>query len=185
MVEQTNYDEKTQEFTLHVRGIGGRVYYDLGSDPTDASLEVKDNVLVTKEPSLRFICIDSTKEHKTGDLVEFIGSVPLKYGQRKSTNGIVMTLATNKNFEIRYTTDGSEPKENGGLYTGEFLLPKDCKFVRAAVLYQGKVLEQKDIPVDAADIPPVTKTIDPEKPLAYRLYAKKKCADTESSIKNC
>lgn len=90
-------------------------------------------VFTTKEPSLRFICIDPTGERKTGPVVEFIGSVPVKYGQRMSAVGRVMELRTNPCFEIRYTTDGSEPKENGGIYTGEIVLPNDCKYVRTAI----------------------------------------------------
>jgi hypothetical protein len=73
VVEQTYYDEKNNEFTLKIKGIGGKVFFDIGSDPTSASKEVMDQVLVTKEPSIRFICIDSTGERRTGDIVEFLG----------------------------------------------------------------------------------------------------------------
>lgn len=181
VVEQTSYDEKTHEFTLKVLGIGGKIYYDKGSDPTTASTELMDQVLVTKEPSLRFICIDPTGERKTGDVFEFIGNVPVKYGQRTTTNGDVMVLDTNPNYEVLYTTDGSEPKENGGTYNGEFVIPENSKFVRIAVLYKDKVIEEKEIPVVRGENEVKGKKIDKRKPLAYRYHHKKQMGDTQTS----
>lgn len=182
-VEQTSYDEHTQEFTLKVRGIGGKVYYDIGGDPTAASKEITDQVLVTAEPYLRFICIDPTGERKTGDIAEFTGSVPIRYGQRHTPNGDVMTLVTNPKYEIKYTTDGSEPKENGGIYYGEFVLPEGSKYVRIAVYYKDKLLEEKDIYITKdKGINPVI-SIDKDKPLAYRYHHKVQMGDTEGSYR--
>ena len=182
-VNQTNYDDKTQEFTLHIKGVGGRVYYDIGADPTAASTEITDSVFVTKEPSLRFICIDPSGERKTGHVFEFTGVAPIKYGQRATSNGQVLTLQTNDNYEVRYTTDGSEPKENGGIYNGEFVVPKGCKFIRTVTLFKGQVIESKDIPVDTTHANPSAKKIDPSKTLIYRMKAKKQLGDTESSYR--
>lgn len=183
VVEQTSYDEKTQEFTLKIRGIGGKVYYDIGSDPTSASKEVMDQVLVTTEPAIRFVCIDPTGERKTGDVVEFTGIVPIKHGQRNTPNGDVMTLITNPKYVIKYTTDGSEPKENGGIYNDEFVLPQDSKYVRVAVYYKDRLLEEKSIYVTKGDGTKPTKTIDKSKALTYRYHNKKQMGDTEASYK--
>lgn len=181
VVEQTAYDEKKHEFTLKIRGIGGKVYYDIGADPTAASKEIPDQVLVTTEPLIRFICIDPSGERKTGDIIEFTGKVPVKYGQRSTANGEVMELATNPKYEIKYTTDGSEPKENGGIYNGEFVLPRGSKYVRVAVYYKDKLLEEKSIYVAPGGSAPKGKTIDKSKPLAYRYHNKKQMGDTETS----
>ena len=183
VVEQTSYDEKTREFTLKIRGIGGKVYYDIGSDPTSASKEVIDQVLVTSEPAIRFVCIDPTGERKTGDVVEFTGSVPIKYGQRNTPNGDVMTLVTNPKYVVKYTTDGSEPKENGGIYNDEFVLPQDSKYVRVAVYYKDRLLEEKSIYVTKGGGTKPAKTIDKSKALAYRYHNKKQMGDTEASYK--
>lgn len=178
-VTQTGYNEDTKEFSLRVRGIGGRVYYDIGADPTAASTEWKDNDVITKEPYLRFICIDPTGERKSGDIVEFYGQVPAKYKFRSTANGQFMTLQSHPKYEIRYTTDGSEPKENGGVYNGEFLVGDDCKFVRIAVICNGRVIEEKSIPVDKKAVHQEEK-IDPEKPVSYKHRQKKKLSDTAS-----
>lgn len=180
-VEQTSYDENTHEFTLKIRGIGGKVFYDIGGDPTSASTEVMDQVLVTTEPAIRFACIDPTGERKTGDIVEFTGKVPIKYGQRTTPNGDVITLVTNPKYVVKYTTDGSEPKENGGIYNGEFVLPQESKFVSVAVFYKDKLIEEKNIGVTKDRVSTPSKTIDKSKVLTYRYKFKKQMGDTESS----
>ena len=129
---------------------------------------------------MRFVCIDSTGERKTGKIVEFLGIAPLKYGQRATPNGSFMQLVTNSKYIIKYTTDGSEPKENGGLYNGEFLLPQGCKYVRTAVFYKDHLIEEKDIQVDTVSAPEAKK-IDLKKPLQFRFNSKKQFGDTESS----
>ncbi len=178
-VEQTNYDPKKQEFTLRVKGVGGRVYYDIGADPTQASRELASPVLVTQEPRLRFVCIDPTRERKRGDVVDFVCKPPLKHEIRATSHGRMMQLQANDKYEIRYTTDGSEPKENGGLYASEFSIPENCRYVRAVVMYEGMTIDDRSIPISAAPEP--GKPIDPEKPLQYRRKAKRKLEDTESS----
>ncbi|MBU3187424.1 FN3 associated domain-containing protein [Clostridium estertheticum] len=72
-------------------------------------------------------------------------SVPLRYEQRACINGNILQLQTHKDFEVRYTTDDSNPKEKGGVYIGEFPMPKTCKFVRTAIMYKGKVVEEKTL----------------------------------------
>ncbi|MDC7291477.1 DUF499 domain-containing protein [Blautia schinkii] len=182
-VSQTGYDETKQEFTLRIHGVGGRVYYDIGADPTAASNEVEGTVFVTKEPSLRFVCIDPTGERKIGAVVEFFGKVPVKYGQRTTPSGRVMELATNSKYEVRYTTDGSEPKENGGIYNGEIVLPEECKFVRTATFYNGQLIDTKDILVDISAHTTVQKKIDESKTVLLRWNKMRKFEDTESAYR--
>ncbi len=180
IVEQTAYNQSTGEFTLKVRGVGGdKVYYDIGAEPTTASAEAP-SIFVTKEPLLNFICIDSANEHPIGSVKEFLCTVPLKYAQRKSVNGNILELQSHKDFDIRYTTDGSNPKENGGLYLGEIVLPKNCKFVRTVVTYKGRVVEEKDITITEASGDYVLKIKD-DLPLEYEWNIQKKCRDTEST----
>ena len=182
-VTQQNYDEATEEFIYHVKGVGGRVYYDIGSDPTSASMEITENIFRTKEPKVRFVCIDPEKERETGEIVEMVGEAPLKYDQRETPNGIVFELKSNSNYEIRYTTDGSEPKENGGLYNGEFPVSDSAKFVRAVALYDGQIISEKQIQIDRSGKKAEEKKIDLTKSVFYRLKAKKQMSDTESAYK--
>ena len=180
VIEQADYDENTGEFTLKVRGVSGeKVYYDIGAEPTTASIE-SPAIFVTKELLINFICVDTTKEHPTGKSKEFMCSVPLKYEQRASVNGNILQLQTHKDFEIRYTTDGSNPKENGGVYMGEIPLPKTCKFVRTAVIYKDKVVEEKDITI-LEQKPGHELKIKDTSPLEFEWNIQKKCCDTEAT----
>lgn len=182
-VTQQNYDEATEEFIYHIKGVGGRVYYDIGSDPTSVSMEITENNFRTKEPKVRFVCIDPDKERETGEIVEMVGQAPLKYDQRVTPNGIVFELKSNSNYEIRYTTDGSEPKENGGLYNGEFPVSDSAKYVRAVALYDGQIISEKQIQIDRAGKKAEEKKIDLTKSVFYRLKAKRQMSDTESAYK--
>ena len=180
IIEQTNYDPKTAEFTLKVRGVSGdKVYYDIGAEPTPASVEAP-SILVTKEPLIYFVCIDTSKEHPTGPVIEFFCSVPLRYEQRRSVNGNILQLQTHKDFEIRFTTDGSNPKENGGIYIGEIPLPKNCKYVRTYVTYKGKPVEEKDIAIAEIKSDYGFKIKD-SSPLEFEWNIQKKCKDTEAT----
>lgn len=180
IIEQTAYDHNTGEFTLKVRGVhGDKVYYDIGAEPTTASAEAP-SIFVTKEPLINLICIDSSNEHPTGEVKEFMCSVPLKYDQRTSVNGKILELQTHKDFEIRYTTDGSNPKENGGVYIGEIPLPKNCKYVRTVVSYKGKVVEEKDIEIAEIKAEYELK-INDSTPLEFEWNIQKKCRDTEAT----
>lgn len=182
-VEQIAYNEETEEFTLKVRGIGGRVYYDVGSEPTSASNEIADSTFTTKEPEVYFACIDNTGERKQGPVCDFICEAPLKYGKRTSPDGIVITLETNSNYEIRYTTDGSDPKENGGLYNGEFVVPQLCKYVLALSLYKDRKIDSVQISIDQDAKAAAKKEIDVDRPLSYVFKKKKQLSDTEDSYK--
>ena len=146
-------------------------------------MEITENIFRTKEPKVRFVCIDPDKERETGDIVEMIGQAPLKYDQRVTPNGIVFELKSNSKYEIRYTTDGSEPKENGGLYNGEFPVSDSAKYVRAVALYDGQIIAEKQIQIDRSGKKTEEKKIDLTKSVFYRLKAKKQMSDTESAYK--
>lgn len=183
-IDQIDYDEKSGEFTLKVRAVrGNTVYYDVGAEPTTASAEASTTTpFVTKEPLLWFLCVDTSKDapHPKGAAREFMCSVPLRYEQRMGAHGPLLELKTHKDFEIRYTTDGSNAKESGGIYTGEIVLPQGCKFVRTAVYYKDRLVEEKDISITEQKKAPDFK-IDDSKPLEYTMNIMKKCGDTESA----
>jgi len=181
VITQSNYDFEKEEFIYNVRGIGGRVYYDIGADPTEASNEITENVFVTKEPHIKFICIDPEKERKTGKVVDVVGKADIKFGIRDTLGDRIMQLESNSNYEIRYTTDGSEPKENGGIYTREFSIPNDCKFVRAVALFEGEKISEKDIPIDKSTRFPGENKLDLQAPLIYSMRQRKKLNDTDES----
>ena len=84
---------------------------------------------------------------------------------------------------MRYTTDGSDPKENGGLYTEEIVVPDECRFVCIALLYAQKLILTKNIPITKDAAKAEEQKIDEDRPLLYKYRSKKKCDDTESSYR--
>jgi len=183
MIEQTDYDRETGEFRLKVRGVhGDKVYYDIGAEPTSASADAPSTI-TTKEPHIYFVCVDTSNDpHPTGPVKEFIGSVPLQYEQRKGSHETVMELRSHKEYQIKYTTDGSSPKENGGVYLGEFPLPNTCKYVRTVVSYKGKVVEEKDISIEEQK-QEIEFDINDRAPLEYEWNSQMKCLDTETTYR--
>lgn len=182
-VEDVSYDDQTKTFTLRVHGVGGNVYYDVGADPTMASREVQGNILTTQEPCLRFLCIDPTGQREDGPVVEHICYAPIKYGDRLTPEGRAVVLSVNEHHEAYYTTDGSEPRENGSLYDGQDInVPADCRYVRVVTLYNGKVIDTKSIPIEQKN-EPAKHEIDEARPLTFLYQSKKNLSDTATVYK--
>ena len=60
----------------------------------------------------------------------------------------MLSLQTNPKANIRYTTDGSNPKENGGIYEGEFIIPEGTTFVQFVAEYKGKYFTVDSIKIE-------------------------------------
>ena len=169
-VEQTAWDGEKGEFTLSVRPVNGdTVLWEVGADPSSASAAVQGQTLKTKATQLRFLCEDRSGKpaHPTGAVVSFQCRVPLRHELRKTASGLVLELLSHPSFDIRYTTDGSNPKENGGLYTGTIPVPAECRLILAAVFDRGVLVEDtKQIVIDPAQVEEGLK-VDPAKPLRF------------------
>ena len=183
-VRQTDYDWDAGLFHLKVAGLhGDTVYYEIGAKPSLASSQAGSS-LVTKEPLLHFLCVDSSGEHPTGEELVFHCEPPLKHQVYGTSGGNVLELQSHPGYELRYTTDGSNPRENGGLYDGKPVpVPDDCRVILIAALYDGKFLRdwKFDVNLKKRGPGPVVSTIKLNNPLEYRLKSKKKCNDTEQS----
>lgn len=149
-IEKIMVDDKTGESVLRVRPkYGDKVYYEIGGVATTASMEVEDkNNFRTYELELSFLCVDSSNVHKTGEAVTWTDEPKVRYQIRDIEEGKVLKLETNPKANIRYTTDGSNPKENGGIYDGEFLVPEGTNFVQFVAEYKGKYFTVGSIKID-------------------------------------
>lgn len=184
-VEQVAYSEESGEFTLRVHGVNATtVFYEIGAAATSASAKVQGDVLKTTETELHFLAVDESvpesDRHPVGEGLRFLCKVPLKYRQRGSGGGQVMELKAHPSFEIRYTTDGSNPKESGGIYTGEIVLPESCAMVLAAVYSHGTLVEEKTIEVEKGGAAKKVQ-IDPVKPISVTFPTRRKATDTASA----
>lgn len=151
LLQEVKRDSNTGEVTLKITPhYGDKVYYEIGSVATTSSFEIKNlNEFKTKELCLSFICEDSTKKHKTGEAVFWKNQIILTHRVYDKDNSKYVELRAVPNAVIKYTTDGSSPKENGGVYDGDFKVPKGCIMVLAIAVAekQGICTDVKQIPI--------------------------------------
>ncbi|KEI15170.1 DUF499 domain-containing protein [Clostridium novyi] len=178
-VQKLRSNDETGEVTLKIIPVyGDKVYYEVGAIATTASLEVEDfNNFKTKEIELAFICVDSTCDHPTGEVVTWKDDVKVRYKLRDISNGKMLKLESHPNVTIKYTTDGSNPKENGGIYYDEVEIPEDTTFVQVVAEYNGYYFDVETIKVEKKKKSGVS--IDNVKPL--KLYRVIKCNDTNAT----
>lgn len=151
-VREAFRDEQTGEVTLKVTPQNGdKVYYEINGDATPGSSEVPDlNAFKTTELALTFLCVDSTGKHATGALTRWQNNVQLQYNSfDKNGKNYIELKASSPKVTIKYTTDGSNPKNSGGVYDDLFEVPNGTKFVQAIAVHEdlGIFSEPISIPI--------------------------------------
>src|SRR5699024_5392132 len=136
-VRQIKEDENTGEVTLKITPYNGdTVYYEIGQDATTSSLKIEDlSNFTTKELKLSFLCVDSKEKHPTGCPVDWTRDVKIKHRPYDKDGNQYMELkATADDVKILYTTDGSNPKDSGGVFEGDFVIPDGAKYIQAVAV---------------------------------------------------
>jgi hypothetical protein len=140
MIQELSRDVITGEVKLRLTAnFGDTIYYEVGGSATTASHKVENpNEFRTMEMIISFLAIDSTKEHEAGDAKEWRNQIKVKGQKISGSNGQAQVhLSALPSGTIRYTTDGSSPENNGGLYDGPFDIPENCVIVQAIAQKQG------------------------------------------------
>lgn len=181
-VTQKSENVETGKVTLRLMPkFGDKVYYEIGAPATTSSLLVDDpNNFETAELKLSFLCVDSTGEHPTGEPVEWMRAISIKYKIIDTPTGQSMTLQTQPGVKIKYTTDGSDPKENGGLYDSNFIIPPATSFVQIVAEYDGGYFAPQSVRIDSKKKKELT--VDKIKPLAMERAIR--TMDTKESYDN-
>ena len=179
LVQELQRDPKTGEATLKlIPKYGDKIYYEAGDTATEASYLVKNlNDFKTKELKLSFLCVDSTGEHDTGDTTEWHNKIDIKYRPYDQGNDKMLKLISVPQVPIKFTTDGSNPKEFGNTYSADIVLPKDTTYVLAIAETEDFTSEIQTIKIDWEKSTSIK--IDKEKPL--KLYKRKKTDDTSET----
>ncbi|MEC2157656.1 DUF499 domain-containing protein [Virgibacillus halodenitrificans] len=156
---------ETGEVTLKITPQNGdKIHYEINGDATPGSSEVTDlNAFTTKELSLTFLCVDSSGKHATGPVTRWENNVQLQYDTfDKDGNNYIELKASSPKVTIKYTTDGSNPKNSGGIYEDVFEVPTGTKFVQAIAVHEDLGIFSEPLSI------PITETkfeIEKEKPL--------------------
>ena len=168
-VHRLSRDDTTGEVTLKITPVNGNiVYYEIGnSKPTTASGKIKSfNNFKTSELQLSFLCVDSTGKHNTGPFLTWNNSINLKYRVYQQGNDWMVELKAYPTGNIRYTTDGSDPKGFGATYDAPFTIRKDCPFVLAIAQQDGVTSAQEKINVQQYITEEVE--VNPIQPVTWR-----------------
>lgn len=149
-IQEIYRDSETGEVTLKIKiRYGDKVYYDINTIPTTKSMEVVDlDNFKTKELKINFLCIDSTGTNETGEVYQWSNKIDLKYNKFNKNNKLYIELKSIPTATIKYTTDGSNPKEHGYIYYKEFEVPDDCLYVLAIAQKDGIESNQLNIKID-------------------------------------
>lgn len=165
---QVKRNGDTGEVTLSLTPVhGDTIYYEIGATATTASQKIEDfNSFVTSELEISFLCVDSQGEHETGEAMIWKNSITLKQRIYQQGENKMMELKSAPPTPIRYTTDGSNPKDNGGSYDEPFVIPLNTVCVLAVAEKQGIVSEvlRVDIAWDKKD----DFTINPNVPVVWK-----------------
>ncbi|MDD3040647.1 DUF499 domain-containing protein [Bacteroides sp.] len=181
-VSVKNEEEETGKSFLKIRPIyGDKIYYEIGAPATTSSLLIDDpNHFETAELRVSFLCVDSSGDHPTGEPVEWRRDINVKYKLLDKADGQWLILKSQAGVKVKYTTDGSDPKENGGVYDGEFAIPTNTTFIQVVAEYEGEYFAGQSIKIDKKKKPGLN--IEPAKEL--RLYRTLRSADTNDSYQN-
>ncbi len=147
---------------------GDTVYYEFDKEPSSISDKIEDfNAWKTDEMVVWFLCVDSKGNYETGKPYKWVNKLNLRYQPYDAGDEKKMRLeATATNATILYTTDGSDPKEHGATYAGDFIIPKSTRYVLAIAEKNGIWSDKLEIPINWGKQEGFK--IDKSKPLTYQ-----------------
>ena len=166
-VQELKRDDTTGEVTLRITPVhADKVHYEIGTDATTGSLLVPDlQNFEVNEMYLTFLAVDSTGEHATGPLGSWKNRLTLKHRLYQQGADRMCELHSAPAGTIRYTTDGTDPRTDGGTYGDAFVVPNGTVVIRAVAVKDRIESEVISIPVPK-ELPPFE--IDPNRPAIWK-----------------
>lgn len=140
--ENKTLEDNEETITLYIRTEHGDTvrYTDTGDADEDSTL-IKDlKNFRTNEIRLSFICIDSKGIHPTGPPVEWKRKIDIKYKPIDKPDGQYVKLESHPKVRLKYTTDGSNPKQDGIPYQHEFKAPDNTSHILVVAEYDNEYI---------------------------------------------
>ncbi len=127
-----DYDRDSGETILKISPkYGDKVYVDTNENVSEASKLVENTEFFkVKNRTNYFLCVDSTGAHETGEVVRYNTPFVINHEFSNHGSGLQLTLKVNNEAELRYTTDSSDPRDNGGIYDSPISIPEGARYVR-------------------------------------------------------
>lgn len=144
-------NDDTGEVTLRIDPIHGDVvHYEFGGSVATTGSQKLDNpgAFKTKELHHSFLAVDSRVNNETGPARPWKNRITLKHRLYQDGPDKRCELQAAPTAEIRYTTNGSDPKNTGGSYAGPFVVPPRTVVVLAVAEKSGVVSELHSIRID-------------------------------------
>ena len=174
-IKEISRHEDTGEVTLKISPIyGNEVRYEIGDrEPTTASSSVANapggyKAFKIKDLCLRFKCFDTEGKNNQGASILWHNKIVLKHRVYQESDEWKVEFKAIPKGEIRYTTDGSDPKSYGGIYESPVTISESTRFVLAIAESDGIVSEVEKI--DAEQYRKkggVIEIIQPDKPATW------------------
>lgn len=111
-------------------GPAPRVYYAEDSPVTESSAQLKDQVYTTAALRVNFLVCDPSGQFETGDPVTWSNKLILRNKLSEKNGKRSVELFVAPKGSIRYTLDGSEPRD-GTVYQGPVLIGESDVLLRA------------------------------------------------------
>lgn len=92
-------------------GPAPRIYFAEDIPVNDSSPQIHDNILLTKALRVNFLVVDPSGQYETGDVVTWTNKLTLRNFLEEKNGKRTVTLLVAPAGKIRYTLDGSEPRE--------------------------------------------------------------------------
>ena len=165
-IQELSRDDETGKVKLRLSPVNGdRLYAEFGGRATPASKRLDAADFETDAIRVSFLATDSSGEHETGEPVEWSNRITLKSRQYVDGGERRVELRASPPAPIRYTTDGSDPRVNGGAYDAPFAVRDGARLVLAVAERDGAVSETHSREI--AD-EPVAREIDLAAPAVWQ-----------------
>jgi len=147
-IQERTRNEETGEVELRVIPVhADKVYAEVGGVPSTASQLIENGVHRTGEMEVQYLAVDSTGQHQTGSPVAWRNRITLRHRQFSKGAKKMLELLAAPRAQIRYSTDGSDPKVAGGAYDAPFAIPQDAPIVLAYAEREGIESEVLRVPI--------------------------------------
>ena len=164
-IKELSRDDDTGKVKLRLSPVNAdRLFAEFGGPATPASMALEGRDFETEELRVSFLAVDASGEHETGEPFPWQNRITLKAQDYAHGNERMVEIRSAPTAPIRYTTDGSDPKVNGGTYDGPFAAPDGTQIVLAIAEKDGITSEQLKRVIAEK---PETKPIDPAQPAVW------------------
>lgn len=149
-VQVLSRDDETGKVKLKVTPVhADRVYMETGDgEVTEASKLVSGDTIEVDGLEYSFRAVDSQKTHESGEVTTWTNTITIQHRFYQDGDNVRCELKAAPPSAIRYTTDGSNPAQNGGTYSEPFVVSPGTRFVQAVPANGKGSVEKIEVPAE-------------------------------------